>query len=136
MAREAPARFALLLLVVVLGCGRSQPRAHSWPPKDWAELEARYDELDTGMTEQEIAAVMGKAGGALAGYSSQMMKRKPADGSAGMANGESMKGWASDDWKGGVEVVFRSDGKARLIALLRLTPMGPVPRLRDEADGP
>jgi hypothetical protein len=52
------------------------------------------------------------------------------------AAGEFDKNWASTDRTCAIRVVFRADGKARLIELLRMTPMGPVPCPAEEAKEP
>ena len=128
--------FALAAVLVVAGCGREQLPANQSPPKDRADLEARYEALDTGIPEPEITAFMGKSGAALAGYSTQVVKRKPEGGNAMPEAGESDKSWASDDKTGAIRVVFRADGKARMIELLKITPMGPAPAPREESKGP
>ena len=84
-----------------------------------------------------MSAFIGKTwGGALAGYSTQVMKRKPEGETEMMGAGETKNSWASSDGAGAIRVVFGSDGKARLIELLRITPMGPPPGLRGEPKNP
>ena len=118
-------------LLVMAGCSRQPLPANQNPPKDQADLEARYERLEVGIPESEITAFMGKAGAAVAGYSTQVVKRKPEAGGE-MAAGDSDKHWASADGKGAIRVVFGTDGRARLIQLLRLRAMGPP----DEPKGP
>ena len=127
--------FTFAALLVLTGCGRQPLPANQNPPKDQADLEARYEQLETGIPEPEIAAFMGKAGAEVAGYSTQVVKRKPQAGGE-MAAGESHKHWASADYKGAIRVVFGSDGKTRQIQLLRMQAMGPVPRPPEESKGP
>ncbi len=119
------------------GCGRGPLPSNQSPPKDRTELEARYELIETGVSEPEVSAFIGKTwGGALAGYSTQVVKRKPERESATMGTGESDNSWASVDGEYAIRVVFRADGKARLIELLRITPMGPPPGPRDESKNP
>lgn len=135
MLRASVVALAFSALLVLTGCGRSPLPANPSVPKDQAELEARYNAIEAGAPESEIAAFMGKRGAEVAGYSTQMLKRKP-EGDVNMAAGESDKHWASIDGAGAIRVVFRSDGKARVIELLRMTPMGPVPRSQGESKDP
>jgi hypothetical protein len=116
-------------------CSRPPLPANASPPKDRAELEARYERLEPGMPEEEIAAFMGKAGAEIAGYSSSVVKRKPETGGEAGA-GRTAKNWASDDATSAIRVVLDSNGKARQIQLLRMTPMGPVPRQTGEPNDP
>ena len=135
MSRSHVIAFALPALLVVAGCGRTQLPANPSPPKDRADLEARYGAIETGVHEPEVAAFLGKAGAALAGYSTQPVRRKPEGETGVVAAGETSKFWASDDGAGAIHVVFRPDGRARLIELLRITPMGPPPRPPAALDG-
>src|SRR5262245_32281911 len=136
MFRSRLAAFALPGLLVIAGCGPRPLPTNAAPPKDRAELEARYEMLHTGTPEAEIAAFLGKAGAGIAGYSTSPIKRKPEGGNAMPAAGEFDKNWASADGTCAIRVVFRADGKARLIEILRMTPMGPVPRPAEEAKEP
>jgi len=135
MLRLHVVAFAFPAFLVMAGCGRQQLPVNQKPPKDQADLEARYERIEIGTPEPEIAAFMGKSGAEVAGYSIQVVKRKP-EGGSDMVTGESGKHWASDDSRGAIRVVFGSDGKARLIQLLRMRPMGPVPGSREELKGP
>src|SRR5262245_54720387 len=85
---------ALLLSIsalLCLACPARQPLpSNASPPKDQAELESRYERLQAGIAEPEIAAFMGKAGAEVAGYSTSVVKRKPESGSE-MAAGETDK---------------------------------------------
>ena len=127
--------FTFAALLVMAGCGRQPLAANQNPPKDRADLEARYERLEIGIPEPEIAAFMGKAGAEVAGYSTEVVNRKPQAGGE-MAAGESDKHRASADGKGAIRVGFGSDGKARLIQLLRMRAMGPVPLSPEESKGP
>jgi hypothetical protein len=115
---------ALSALFAVAGCGGVQQlTANHSRPKDWADLEARYEALGFGASEPEVANSMAKRGARLTGFSSQVVKRKP-DGAAAIGAGESDRYWTSEDGAGAIRIVFRSDGKSRLIELVRLTPSG------------
>ena len=72
--------FTLAALLVMAGCGRQPLPANQNPPKDQADLKARYERLEIGIPELEIAAFMGKAGAEVAGYSTEVVKRKPQAG--------------------------------------------------------
>jgi hypothetical protein len=123
MVRSHVAAIALSALFALAGCGHQQtPTIHS-RSKDWAELEARYEALGIGAIEPEIATIMGKRGAMLVGNSALVVKRKP-DGAPAIGTGESERYWASEDHAGAIRVVFRSDGKSRLIELLRIAPNG------------
>src|SRR5262245_48880755 len=121
---------ALLLVLFFGGCGGTakQPPANQKPPRDWAEFEGRFHQLEVGMSEAKVAAWLGKRGHAIAGYSFAVAKHKPDGVDPG---GGSVKYWASDDWTGAIRAVFRTDAQGQPIAssfaLLRLTPMGPPP---------
>jgi hypothetical protein len=127
--------FTVAALHVMAGCGRQPLPANQSPPRDQADLEDRYERIELGTPEPEIAAFLGKAGAAVAGYSTQVVKRKPQAGGE-MAAGDSDKHWASADGQGAIRVVFGPDGKARQIQLLRMRAMGPVPRSPEESKGP
>ena len=71
---------------------------------------------------------MGKNGAQVAGFSTQVLKHKPL-GSVETMPGEPDKYWAADDSTSAIRVVFGADGKAKLIQLLQLTPLGPPPDL-------
>ncbi|MFL5245457.1 MAG: hypothetical protein ACJ8FY_25455 [Gemmataceae bacterium] len=135
MSRSHVFTFAFVALLAMFGCARQQLPGNQKPPKDQADLEARYERIEIGTPEPEIAAFLGKRGADVAGYSTQVVKRKP-EGGSDMAAGESHKYWASEDSQGAIRVVFGSDGKARSIQLLRLRPMGPAPGPREESKGP
>jgi hypothetical protein len=131
--RLAPA----LAIVMVAGCGRPSLPANASPPKDFAELQGRYDALAAGLREAEVAAFLGKPGRGLVGYSMLPVQRKPEGEDRARASGEVDKYWASADWTGAVHAVFRPDGTVRLVELLRLTPTGPVlPRPAPEGPAP
>lgn len=115
------------VVLLSLGCSRQPLPANNTVAKDQAELAARYERIEVGTPEAEIAAFMGKPGAEVAGYATHAIKSKPATGDVAGPEG-SDKYWASEDWKVAVRVVFRADGTARLIQLLRLTPMGPASR--------
>lgn len=114
-------------VVVLAGCGRAPLPTNPKPPADRAELEARYEGLRTGLTGPEAAGYMGRPGAALAGYSTTPVRRKPADGDGAVAAGETDRYWAAGDGTSAVRVVFGADGKARVVELLSITPMGPPP---------
>lgn len=114
---------ALSALFAVAGCGDQQLSTNHSRPKDWADLEARYEALGFEASEPVVANSMAKRGAKLIGFSSQVVKRKP-DGAAAIGAGESDRYWTSEDGAGAIRIVFRSDGKSRLIELLRLTPSG------------
>ncbi|HYH68192.1 MAG TPA: hypothetical protein VD866_26095, partial [Urbifossiella sp.] len=97
------------------------------PPADRTELEARYEGLHLGVAGPEAAGFMGKAGAALTGYSTVVVKRKPTDAAGAVAAGETDRYWASADGTSAVRIVFGADGRARLVELLTITPMGPPP---------
>lgn len=135
MTRRSVGASALLVLLILTGCGRQPLPANPHPPKDTAELESRYARLDVGTPESEIAAFLGKPGAEVAGYSTTVVKSKPPAGGE-MVAGETDKHWASADATGAIRVVFAPDGTARLIQLLRLRAMGPVSRPPRDANGP
>jgi hypothetical protein len=114
---------AVPAFVAMAGCGDPQSSTSHSRPRDWADLEARYEGIETGRIEPEIATFMWKRGAKLLGYSSVVVKRKP-DGAAAIGAGESDRYWTSEDGAGAIRVLFRSDGKSRLIELVRLTPSG------------
>lgn len=122
----------LLILVAQSGCGRQPLPSNASPVRDFAEAEARYSRLSTGIGEAEITAFMGKGGFAIAGYSSPSVKRTPEGGEGMVAANESSKYWASVDGTSAVHVIFGADGRSRLIELVRLMPMGPPPKIGDE----
>jgi hypothetical protein len=126
---------ALPVLIVVAGCGRKPLPASLAPPRDRAVLERRFEALQTGIPEPEIAAFMGKPGTVLAGYSTHVLQRKPEGEGQIMGPGESEKCWASDDKTDAVRVVFGSDVKARLIELLEIKPMDSRPPMQNGSKG-
>ena len=131
-AMKSFARIAILshaALMGVIGCGPKQLPTNSTTPANRAQLEARYEELEDGMREADIAAFMGKNGAQVAGFSTQVLKHKPQGGSWESTPGQTDKYWASDDSTSAIHVVFGADGKAKLIQLVQLTPMGPPPDL-------
>ena len=121
--RSSVVALALSALFAVAGCGGQQSSTNHSRPKDWADLEARYEALGFGASEPEVANSMAKRGAKLVGFSSQVVKRKP-DGAAAIGAGEADRYWTSEDGAGAIRIVFRSDGKSRLIELVRLTPTG------------
>ena len=127
MYRTSLSVLGRLGLLALIGCARAPLPANSAPAKDAAELKTRYDALSLGLAEPEIAAFLGKSGALIAGYSSQVLKSKPAVGEAAVVASDSSKFWASEDWAGAIHVVFGSNGRAKLIQLLRITPTGPPP---------
>lgn len=115
-------------VVALAGCSRPQPLpANPKPATDRTELAARYEGLPLGVAGTEAAGYMGKPGAALAGYSTTPVRRKPADGDGAVAAGETDRYWAADDGTSAVRVVFGANGRARLVELLTITPMGPPP---------
>src|SRR5262245_27054372 len=70
----------LASLRVMIGCPRQPLPAKPTPPVDQADLEARYDRLEVGIPEPEIAAFMGKPGARVAGYTTPLVKSKPQEG--------------------------------------------------------
>lgn len=125
MTRACVAAWAVLALLP--GCSRAPLPPNPKPAADRPELEARYEGLRLGVAGPEAAGYMGKAGAALAGYSTTVVRRKPADAAGTLAAGETDRYWVSGDGTSAVRVVFAGDGKARLVELLTITPMAPPP---------
>jgi hypothetical protein len=125
MTRACVAAWGVAALLA--GCSRAPLPASPKPAADRAELEARYEGLRPGVAGPEAAGYMGSAGAGLAGYSTTVVRRKPADAAGAVAAGEADRYWVSGDGTSAVRVVFGADGKARLVELLTITPTGPPP---------
>ena len=117
--------FGLLLLGSIVGCGNTALPANQSVAMNLVELEARFTRISPKTSEAEIAKFLGKPGAAVAGYSTRVEKKIPAE-DVNPAAIDSDKYWASEDWTAAIEVLFDRAGRAIQIKLLRLTPMGPV----------